>query len=457
VALASLDDGLGRLGTMVLVQDVTIRVRDELALRARAREAMLAAAIGAAVTGPEPLRTKLGACTDAVVDHLNAAFARIWVLDPEEDVLLLEASSGLYTHLDGAHSRIQVGAFKIGRIAARQRPHLTNDVLDDDEISDPEWAQREQMVSFAGYPLCAGDHLLGVLALFGREPLPPATLDALAAVADTVAVGIQQARSEEEIQRLLTAEQAARLRAEEASRRHASLAQTLQQSLLPPRLPLVAGLDVSARYRWAGVGDEIGGDFYDLLRLDDDRWCAVLGDISGKGVGAARATALVRYTLRTAARSVPELPMLAGVLNEALLEDSLDRYCTLVLAAGQAGRPGSVSLLLAGHPYPLVVDGDGRWAEVGVPNLPVGMFADAIFEPSTVEVPTGSKLLLFSDGLVDVRRPNGTFDSTLLAETLPRLAGTDAEGLTAGLEAEAVRRQGGLPHDDIAILALAPL
>ena len=89
---------------------------------------------------------------------------------PQGDVLELQASAGLYTHLDGPHSRVPVGQYKIGLIAQERKPHLTNTVVGDPRVSDQEWAQREGMVAFAGYPLIVEDRLVGVMAMFARHP-----------------------------------------------------------------------------------------------------------------------------------------------------------------------------------------------------------------------------------------------------------------------------------------------
>ena len=78
----------------------------------------------------------------------------------------------MYTHLDGAHGRVPVGKFKIGLIAAERRPHLTNSVAGDPRVGDQEWARREGMVAFAGYPLLVEGRLVGVLSMFARAPLP---------------------------------------------------------------------------------------------------------------------------------------------------------------------------------------------------------------------------------------------------------------------------------------------
>ena len=180
-------------------RDITARKKVEADLADRIRLLALGAAVGSALTRYDPLPDVLQQCAAALVEHLDGAFARVWVLDPKENVLLLQASAGLYTHLDGPHGRVPVGQFKIGRIAEERTPHLTNAVLGDERVPDQEWARREGMVSFAGYPLVVDDRLVGVMAMFARHPLAPHTLDAMAAVADDIALGIDRRRVEQEV------------------------------------------------------------------------------------------------------------------------------------------------------------------------------------------------------------------------------------------------------------------
>ena len=114
-------------------------------------------------------------------------------------MLELQASAGQYTHLDGEHARIPVGKFKIGLIALERRPHLTNDVLNDQRISHPEWAKKEGMRAFAGHPLIAEGRLVGVLGMFSRKTLEPDTVEALALVSDAIAQGIDRKVAAEKI------------------------------------------------------------------------------------------------------------------------------------------------------------------------------------------------------------------------------------------------------------------
>jgi PAS domain S-box-containing protein len=179
------------------VQDISERKLAEGLIKERACLAALTADVGIALTQQGSLQGLLQRCTEAIVQHLDAAFARIWTLGPQGDVLELQASAGMYTHLDGAHARVPVGKFKIGLIAQERKPHLTNQVIGDPRVHGQEWARREGMVAFAGHPLILGGEVCGVMALFARKPLSDTTIAALEAIANEVALGIERKRAEE--------------------------------------------------------------------------------------------------------------------------------------------------------------------------------------------------------------------------------------------------------------------
>ena len=199
-----LDEEGSPAGMRGVTMDISARKRAEDELDRRVRQAALGADVGVALAhSGESLRRVLQRCAEAVVRHLGAAFARVWTLNREEDVLELQASAGMYTHTDGAHGRVPVGKFKIGLIAEERKAHLTNAVVGDPRVGDQEWARREGMVAFAGYPLVVEDRLVGVLAMFSREELSEDTLDALASVANTVAQGIERRRADEALAALM--------------------------------------------------------------------------------------------------------------------------------------------------------------------------------------------------------------------------------------------------------------
>ncbi|MFL5307430.1 MAG: PAS domain S-box protein [Polyangia bacterium] len=184
------------IGIAVYTRDITAR-RNEQALQARlVKYGELRADVGSALSLQRDIRAMLQDCCQAIVDRLRVSFARIWLVDDAGQTLELNASAGKYTHIDGGHARVPVGALKIGRIAAERKPHLTNDVLSDPWVGDPAWAKREGMVAFAGYPLVVSDRVVGVMAAFATEELPEDTLVALGSVGDAIAQGVERRKTE---------------------------------------------------------------------------------------------------------------------------------------------------------------------------------------------------------------------------------------------------------------------
>ncbi len=191
------DDARNLRGFAKIMRDRTEWKRNQDATEEQVRLAAFIKDVGLALTRSDDLSDMLRHCAEAMVRHLNGAFARIWTLKPQDNVLELRASAGLYTHLDGPHSRVPVGKYKIGLIAQERLPHLTNAVESDPRVSDQEWVKQEGMVAFAGYPLVVEDRLVGVMAMFSRHNLSDSTLEAMSSVANGIALGIQRKIAEE--------------------------------------------------------------------------------------------------------------------------------------------------------------------------------------------------------------------------------------------------------------------
>ncbi len=184
------------------IRDISDRKRAESEVKERAALTALQAEIGVVLTHETALPSMLSRCCEVLVAHLDGAFARVWTLNAGERVLELQASAGIYTHVDGPHSRVPVGQFKIGKIAQQREPVLTNHVIGDERVHDQEWAKREGMVAFAGYPLLVETRLVGVVAMFARHELSEASLQAIGLVASSIAVAIEQKQQALELRKL---------------------------------------------------------------------------------------------------------------------------------------------------------------------------------------------------------------------------------------------------------------
>ncbi|HLL55888.1 MAG TPA: PAS domain S-box protein, partial [Myxococcaceae bacterium] len=186
-----------RAGAVVTFEDITQRKQADAARAWRNRQTALAADIGMALTRPEAARMGLQDCAEALVRHLDAALARVWLLDETGDVLVLHASAGLSDRLDGAHARVRVGELVIGAVARERTAVFTDELPDDSSLDDREWARAERLVSFAGMPLIAEGRVVGVVALFSRTKLVQEARDALGQTADLMALGIARRRAED--------------------------------------------------------------------------------------------------------------------------------------------------------------------------------------------------------------------------------------------------------------------
>ena len=239
-------------------------------------------------------------------------------------------------------------------------------------------------------------------------------------------------------------------------RERSRIARTLQESLLPPMLPEMPGVDVSARFRAAGEGLEVGGDFYDLFETGDSDWAIAIGDVCGKGSEAAAITALARYTVRAAAMRQDGPSQILGLLNEALLRQRTDkRFCTVLY--GRLARNGDghwFEFASGGHPLPLLLRASEGGCEVGEPGTLLGIVPDPRLSDDRVLLCPGDALVLYTDGVTDAGAPARTWTPAELAAAVGSPAGIDADAIAERMMGAALSGAAGEPRDDIAILVL---
>ncbi|MFO0607034.1 MAG: ATP-binding protein [Polyangiales bacterium] len=168
--------------------------RAEEAAARRSRQAALVSSVALALTADEPLEAMLRRCAEALVGHLEAARAGVWTLEPDGTSLRLAACAGVEAGAPSRGAKVSLGARGVGRVAAERRPYASPDVAHDARVEAPPWVEREGVTAYAAHPLYVAGRLVGAVDVFARRALPPDDLDALASVADAVALGIERHR-----------------------------------------------------------------------------------------------------------------------------------------------------------------------------------------------------------------------------------------------------------------------
>jgi serine phosphatase RsbU (regulator of sigma subunit) len=301
----------------------------------------------------------------------------------------------------------------------------------------------------AVFPLHARGRLLGAIGFGNRagRPFVRHEIDLATAVAARAAVIIDNTR--------LFHEQSV-------------VARALQDSLLPGRLPEIPGIELGARYRAAGQGLDVGGDFYDAFQADANWWIIAVGDVCGHGVEAAATTGLVRHTIRSAAMDGVMPSAVLGRLNALLLRSAAERgdvdddllpvsprFCTVLVGAVQPTDYGvDIIVCSGGHPLPLVRRAAGRVDPVGVPGTLLGVTPDVSLTDTVVHLDPGEALACYTDGLTDRRSGRRTFGEEGIVKALYQGKGLPAPALADLIEAEALRFVDDEPVDDMAVLTL---
>jgi serine phosphatase RsbU (regulator of sigma subunit) len=240
-------------------------------------------------------------------------------------------------------------------------------------------------------------------------------------------------------------------------RERSQIADTLQRSLQPGPLPDVPGVELAARYRAAGDQNEVGGDFYDAFLAEDGVWAVVVGDVTGKGAEAAALTSLTRHTLRAGALRGATASENLELLNTALWSQSHTdgRFASVVYSRlCPSARGVTVTVASGGHPPPLVLRVSGEVEEVRTSGTLVGALRDGRFTELDVKLAPGDLLLLYTDGVTEVRRRDVAFGERALRDVLAAHAGASADEVVAAVERSAVELQDGEPRDDIAVVAV---
>ena len=185
-----------------IIRDISERKQAEMALEERNRLLAFETAVGDVLNHSQPLSGILQGCRTAMVRHLNPAWIGIWTLCHQKEGLKLQAHGGACPPMTGSEDLEKFGHLLIGQIAYEKKPLLTNAAFENSRIPNQSWVKQAGLVGFAGYPLLSKQEVMGVMALFSREPLSRMTLHSLGTVADRIATAIDRQQAKEAYQRL---------------------------------------------------------------------------------------------------------------------------------------------------------------------------------------------------------------------------------------------------------------
>ena len=352
--------------------------------------------------------------------------ATILIVDEAQGALVAGRAIGFEGPTE---ARVPIGEGFAGRIAETRRHLVLTDISKATVVSP--YFETNGIVSLAGVPLVADGRLVGVLHVGskGKRDFDREELLLLRLVAVRAAVAIDRAREHE---------------------RERGIAEVLQRSLLPERLPALPDAEVAARYVPGTSGAEVGGDWYDVFELSDGSVGIAVGDVVGHGIRAAASTGRLRHVLRAYAVDGFGPAEALARLNRLACESGEQTFATAVFALVEPSRK-RLRLASAGHPPVLVRAADGTVSPVeDGRSLPLGATPEAEYAEVEVEIGAGSTLFLYTDGLVERREE--TIDTGIA-----RLAGLvgSTDGPLEELVGRVVEQLEEAGHtDDVALLAV---
>ena len=446
------DDTQGTNGVMALLQDVTDRVGAELEREVIVKQieflADASAQLGSSLKLMDVLETLAGItvpfladwCTIDLIDKEQGALRRIIVR--HHDPGLSDVAQRLKDFVPDRKRRTPIIEVLDSGRAMMIQP--IEDALVESGANSEEHRRLVRKLGASSaiiVPLQARDRLIGSMMLVSSGPqrrYGPAELALAQDIAQRAALAMDNARLFQE---------------------HSYVARKLQESLLPPELPSIPGIELGACYKAAGEDIEVGGDFYDMFRIGGKHWGVVIGDVSGKGPDAAAITALARYTTRAAAMQMRSPRRILATLNEAILRQTVpERFATVAFArieVDKKGGPRKVTLSCGGHPLPLVLRAaSGEVESFGSPGMVLGLFDKPDLRDDSTVLQEGDVLLFFTDGVTEARRQGVLLGGYGLRRALEGCGGASAQEVADQIGRRVIEFQNGTLSDDIAIVAV---
>jgi PAS domain S-box-containing protein len=315
-----------------------------------------------------------------IVEVLEVDSAAVLLHDGEGAAKVYQAAGGIAA-LHDEHWTLPEEGFA-ARVAAGRDAVIVEDAARDQPPGGHPLG--EEVTSLLGVPLLADGEVIGALhvgALFRRR-FGDEDVALLSLAGERAALAIERARVYE---------------------RERGIAQQLQRSLLPVELPRLPGITTAARYLPGGAGEEVGGDWYDAIGVLEGRLLLVMGDVAGRGVGAASMMGQLRSAIRAYALEYRSPGRLLDRLNAFQLGVAGDTMATVLLVEVDVAA-GMLRVAAAGHPPPLVMTADGgvRWLHAS-PGVPLAALDTPRYDEVEEPLEPGATIVMYTDGLVEQR------------------------------------------------------
>ncbi|MFI9491380.1 MULTISPECIES: SpoIIE family protein phosphatase [Streptomyces] len=423
--------GIVRDATQELADSVTRRTIDE----ERRRRTSLVQSTTAALAHARTVKDVTDVLKNSQgLAHLGATSLVMGLLEGTRIHLVADGPEGAYV-AGTRYTRVDE-AYPMGEVIRTLKPRFIESAEDFAASYPILWPHISHLgITAAAYlPLIAQARPIGALGLLygGKAGFSGDERNLLVALGSSIAQSLQRAMLYEQ---------------------EHDLAEGLQQAMLPRRIPEVPGAQVAVRYRSARLGQDIGGDWYDIIPLPGGRVGAVIGDVQGHDTHAAAVMGQLRIVLRAYAAEGHRPSTVMARASVFLHELDTDRFATCSYAEVDPVT-GVVQLVRAGHVDPLVRSVDGSCRKLpSEGGLPLGLsaeFGQLDYPVSTIDLDPGQTMILYTDGLVEL--PGADFDEGMrLLESLVREGPQDLQRLADRL-CEVVDERGG--QDDVAVLLL---
>ena len=417
-------------------------VQENIRLRNALAELSVLNDIATTINSTQPVEKIVDLIVKKCVKHLNVEQGAIMLLDEKDK------EKPLYTMIREQHSSLNLLPYRLdaylnGAVLKNQTPLLVNNLKRDKKFKDLIDADTP-INSFLSVPLRVKNKMLGVLTVFNKISNEGFTLN------DQRLLSIIATQSSQIIEnaRLLQEEQRYKLLQEEMR-----LARETQLNLLPKELPNIQNYQIAAKFIPA---KEVGGDYYDVIKIDNENFAICLGDVSGKGLPAAMLMSNLQATLRSQTIIQKTCKSIIANSNNLLFYSTEPtRFATLFYGILNLNS-NEITYCNAGHNYPFYISKEGNISELKIGGTMIGSFLEVPYDEEKILIDSGDMIVIYSDGITEAMNNNeDQYEEDKLKEIIIRNIETPPSELVEIIFNDVARFVDKAPQsDDISLMII---